>query len=119
MKRTVTITNGTSLSDAADFGCIGRLCAIVMPGTWDAANITFQVSDDGVTYQNMFDDAGNEVTITNPAANKTMALRNDLKRLFSRFQFIKVRSGTSGAAVNQTTAGNRAMVLLADTPERV
>lgn len=118
MKRTVTILNGASLSDAADFGAIGRLTDIVMPGTWDAANITFQVSDDGSNFQNLFDDAGNEVTVTNPAASKTMAFRQDLRRLLSRFQFVKIRSGTSGAAVNQTTAGNRSIILLADTPVR-
>lgn len=118
MKRSLTIANGTSLSSsAADFGPIARLCAIVMPSAWTAADITFQVSDDGVTFQNMFDDQGTEVKVTSPAADKTMAFKDDFKRLFSRFQFVKVRSGTSGAAVNQ--GADRSVILLADTPQRV
>ncbi len=57
------------------------------------------------------------MTLTTPAASQAIAFRNDLKRIMSRFRFVKIRSGTSGAPVNQTA--DRIMTLLADTPERV
>lgn len=116
MQRTATILINTSLSSAVDFGCIGRLHAILMPAGWDAASITFQVSEDGSTFYNLVDDAGNDVTVTSPAASEAVGLREDLKRVFARFQHVKVRSGTPGAAVNQTA--QRAVILLADTPIR-
>lgn len=118
MKKVVTIANGASLSAAVDFDAICRLTDILMdPVGWDAANITFQVSEDNTTFLNMFDDAGNEVTVTSPTTGKAMSFRNDLKRAFSRYRFIKVRSGTSGAPVNQTAL--RTLTLLADDPNRV
>lgn len=115
MQRSVIIANGASLSSAADFGTMGRLLALIMPATWDAATITFQVSDDGVNFQNLRDDAGNETTWTVIAAANYGA-RMDMARVFSRWQWVKVRSGTSGAPVNQTA--QRTITLLADIPNR-
>jgi hypothetical protein len=117
MQKTVTILNGQSLSGAVDFGVIARLVGIQMPAAWTAASITFQVSQDNVTYQVLIDDAGNEVTVTAPTANKTTAFRNDLKRIMARYQFLKIQSGTSGAPTAQ--GADRILTLLADTPVRV
>lgn len=120
MKYTASIASGASLSGAIDFGnangspegpALGRLTAILMPATWDAANLTFQVSNDGVNFQNLYDDGGNEVTVTT-AQGRNHGLRFDLCRVFRRWRWLKVRSGTSGAAVNQTA--DRSIVLLGD-----
>lgn len=117
MKKTVTILNGTSISSAAaDFGTMARLKAILMPAAWDAADISFQVSDDGVSFANLIDDANNAVKCTSPGAGKMVGLRQDISRALSRFQFVKIQSGTPGATVNQTA--DRAIILLADDDER-
>jgi hypothetical protein len=97
---TCTIPNGaTALSGAV---CLGDkvLCAIQMPGTWVAAALTFQVSDDrGVTWTELLDSAGVAITVATPAVNQRIELdAADFKSAI----FLKVRSGTSGAAVNQT-----------------
>ena len=96
----IVISNGTSLSNAALLGdhC---LVGMMMSAGWDAASMTFQISfDNGVTWQNLWDDSGNEVTLapTSPAG-KYMALSPDP---YGGIEFIKVRSGTSGSPVNQT-----------------
>lgn len=92
-----TIANGASLSDAVNMHS-GRLFAIHMPAAWTTADLTFQGSyNDGETYLDLYDETGAEVTVTAAAAryilidpNKWFGLRN-----------IKIRSGTSGSAVNQ------------------
>lgn len=91
-----TIANGQSLSDAIDLGGL-RLVSIVMPSAWTAANLTFQVSHDGTTYNNLYDAGGSEVTTT-AAASRYIYLD---PAFWSGIRFLKVRSGTSGAAVAQ------------------
>lgn len=94
--RDVTIANAASLSDAAPLG--GALLAgIVMPGSWTAASLTFQVSHDGTTYRNVYDDTGTEYTVT---VSTDRFIRID-PSYFSGAQLVKVRSGTAGASVNQ------------------
>ena len=107
--KSVTIANGASLSPSVVLragtddkgydlptGC--RLFGIVMPAAWTAANLTFQVSHDGVTtWNNLYDANGNEVTIT-ASTSRYIALD---PVVFAGVQFLKVRSGTSGTAVNQ------------------
>lgn len=102
----VSIANGASLSDAGNLGPF-RLVGIVMPATWTAANLTFQVSDDaGTTYNNLYDDLGTEVTVT-AAASRYIALD---PAVFAGINYLKVRSGTSGSAVNQ--GGDRTITLV-------
>lgn len=103
---TYTIANNESLSGAIDLGLTSakqRVLAIIMPAAWTAANLTFQGSLDDVTYTNVYDDAGNEVTVT-AAAARYIVLDNDLSKNLTGFRFMKVRSGTSGSAVNQGAA---------------
>lgn len=93
-----TISNGTSLSAAVNLHN-QRVFAINMPAAWDAANLTFQGSQDGNTFQDLYDDTGAQVTVT-AAASHYIVLSNPL--LFLGLQKLKVRSGTSGSPVNQT-----------------
>lgn len=92
-----TISNGTALSTAIDLD-ITRPFAFVLPAAWTAANLTFQVSLDGTTWCNLFDDAGTEVTVV-ALVSQYVVIANPAKWLGVRF--LKIRSGTSGAAVNQ------------------
>jgi len=91
----VTIPNGQSLSDAAEIG-EGVLVALQVPTLTNAA-LTFQISHDGVTYQNAFDTAQAEITI--PASTGARFIQ--APATLSGAPFIKVRSGTSGAPVAQ------------------
>ena len=101
---TVTIANGASLSGAVDLG--GRkLVAIIMPGTWTAAGLTFQGSVDGTNFFNVYDGATErQLTV---AANYYSALNI---ADWVGFRWVKVRSGTAGSAVNQ--AAERVLTLV-------
>lgn len=93
---TVTIANGASLSGALSVG--GRLVgAIIMPSAWTTAVLTFQASDDGTTFRNVYDEYGAEYTVQ-ASADRHIVL--DPAKL-SGCQYLQIRSGTSGAAVNQ------------------
>lgn len=99
-----TIANGQALSGAAQLG--GRLLhAIQMPSVWTSASMTFQASYDGATFANVYDQYGNELSVE-VAASRFVALD---PTLFAGAQGIKVRSGTSGAAVNQGQATDVAL----------
>lgn len=102
----VTISNGTSLSSAVDLGGT-TLFAIQIPASWTTANITFQASADGVTYANLYDSTGTEVTVT-AAASEFIVFSSPAPWLGIRF--IKIRSGTSGTPVNQ--AADRALSIV-------
>lgn len=90
-----TIANGASLSDAVDITA-GLLIAIQMPAAWTAAVLTFQASHDGVTFADVYDSAGAERSVT-VAAGRHVTL--DTANFGMRF--VKVRSGTAAAPVNQ------------------
>lgn len=102
----VTISNGQSLSGPVDMGA-GRLFAIVMPAAWTAANLTFQASPDGVTYSNVFDSTGTEVTFTAAASQYII---NAVPVEWIGVRYVKVRSGTSGTPVNQ--GADRALTII-------
>ncbi len=73
-----------------------------MPAAWTAATITFQVSMDGITYTDLYDSLGSEISVA-VAANHGVAL--DVT-LFAGWEFFKVRSGTGAAPVNQVAAAS-------------
>ena len=102
--RSTVISNGTSLSAAVLVGD-HTLVSIQMPSTWTSASLTFQASVDGITYQNVYSSTGTELTLT--AAASTYIYLDPA--IFSGAIKIKVRSGTSGAAVNQ--GGDRTLWL--------
>ena len=100
---TVTIANGASLSGAATITRGFALVGIEMPAAWTAATITLQVATAtgaSATFNNVYDTAG-ELALSQPAASRFLALPATL--LLGAVQ-VKVRSGTSGAAVNQGAA---------------
>jgi hypothetical protein len=91
-KATATIANGASLSGAILLGA-GVPLALEMPAAFTGTSITFQGSDDGVTYQNLYDDAAQEITVT-VAASRNVTLPASL---LAGYKFLKLRSGTAGS----------------------
>ena len=95
--QTVTVAAGASLSGASAKYSGYRLVGLCTAATWDAANITFQVSNDGT---NFFDltNAGTEYEVASVTGAKAVALDASL---FIGWDYVRVRSGTSGAATKQ------------------
>lgn len=102
---TVTISSGTSLSAAVDMAGF-TLVGIFMPAAWTAAGLTFQASTAFAgTFQNLYTASGTEYSVTTDASRHVIIPYAD----FLGVRFLKVRSGTSGAAVNQ--GADRTMTL--------
>lgn len=94
---TATIANGASLSDAVAVNG-GDVIGIYLP-TITSAAISFQVSHDGgTTYSDLYTGAGAEVTL---GAATTGARFHSAPAGMSGITHLKVRSGPTGAAVNQ------------------
>jgi hypothetical protein len=83
--------------------------SLTTPAAWTAADISFAVSQDGVTYSPLYDartpGAATEVTIPSASipvnAARSFALDPSI---FAGFNFVKVRSGTNASPVNQAAA---------------
>lgn len=94
--RAATIASGESLSGVID--CLGyTLVGLQMPAAWTAAVLTFQASIDGATYADLYDEDGAEVTVQ---ADASRAIVLD-PASWAGFRYLRIRSGTSAAAVNQ------------------
>lgn len=104
---TTSIANGESLSAAVPLNG-ANLTAILMPGTWTAAGLSFQ-GGDGTTYGDLYDASGAEVFIPSSAAIANACIILPTGGLLG-LQAIKIRSGTTGTAVNQ--GGARTLTLL-------
>ena len=89
------------------------LVGIQMDSAWTAAAITFQGSHDGVTYGNLYDSGGTEVTIASGTAqvDRYIPFTTAMLDVFKGLRYLKVRSGTSGTPVQQ--AGARSLKLIA------
>jgi len=99
----VSIAAGASLSSAGNTSD-KVLCALIVSAGWTPACLTFQASDDaGVTWNELYDDQGNEITISAAAVAANNRLSMDPSN-FAGVDFIKVRSGTAAAPVVQVAA---------------
>lgn len=102
----VVLNGATGLSAAIDLVGL-TIVRIIMPGTWTAANLTFQGSESsGGTFTNIYDSLGSEYTIVAAASRRIIVPPADLLGNC----FLKIRSGTSGTPVDQTA--DRTLVLL-------
>ena len=97
----VTFAINTSLSNAIDRRHRSAL-GIFSDAAWTAAALTAQVSDDGVTWYNVYDRYGTEWTCQ---------LATDARRFvpldigdWASGRYIRFRSGTAATPVNQTAA---------------
>ena len=104
-RRTATISSGQSLSASIDIKD-QPIVAIQMPSTWTAANLTFQGSSDGTNFFTVYNMEGDEFTVTVAASRYVVLSPFE----FQWARYIKIRSGTSGAPVNQ--AGDRTLVIV-------
>ena len=92
-----TIPHGESLSDGAD--CTGgTIVRITVPQEFTPANLTFQVSSDGGSYNDLYAPNGNEVTLS-VKPDTTIFLDERWTRSIG---WIKFRSGTRKSPVVQT-----------------
>ena len=91
-----TIAAGQSLSAGLDCtaGVISRIYA---PPEWDTANITFQLSFDGITWANLVNRSGAEIAAA-LKPNSVVILTEYTRQM----AWLKIRSGTSVAPVIQT-----------------
>lgn len=106
--KTATIAAAASLSGAVHLEGLA-LAALIVPSGWDAADITFQASIDGTNWFNVHE-AGSDTEVTVQAgASRYIALSPDS---FRGIQRVKVRSGTSGSAVNQADEVTLTLVLI-------
>ncbi len=95
----VTIANGQSLSGQIDLEGYA-LVGIYMPSAWTAADLTFQATDvSGGSFQNVYDDQGNEVRVT-VSASCCIGI-DAVAGALAPFRFMKIRSGTSAVPVAQ------------------
>lgn len=98
-----TIANGAAVSDILT-AWPARVSAIVMPAAWTAAGMTFQGSMDGVTFFDVFNDAGDEYMVP-VLVSQAVILNVPLT-----FPFIKVRSGVTATPVNQGAARSVSLI---------
>jgi hypothetical protein len=118
---TVTLNSGTALTAALALDTLSgvnenfqavsqkqgmRLGGLIMPSAWTAASLSFQISADGVSFNDLRDKYDNEIVVTVTANN---AYLFDLADWIT-FPFLKIRSGTAAAPINQ--AATRSLTLL-------
>jgi hypothetical protein len=111
---TVTIATGASLSGASERLDPGvRVIGFITDSAWDTNVMSFQGSIDGTNFFNLnFKDAsGGEYATGSVVASTYTPV--DIGTFFG-LRYIKVRSGTSAAAVNQNGASVVTLVLNAD-----
>lgn len=101
----ITIASGQSLSAVADLRGL-ELIDVGLSSSWTTANLTVQVSDDSLTFSDVYDPYGNEL-VWIAAASRAIFADPAAPSLGNRY--IRLRSGTSGTPVNQGAA--RTLVL--------
>jgi len=95
----LTIAAGQALSAPIDCST-GTVLAVTVPYNWTRANISFQVSSDGVDYYDVVDENGREVLLTAMAGTcLTLGAESYWKGMH-----IKIRSGSKDNPVAQVNA---------------
>lgn len=95
---TATIPANGSLSTAVQIPDAIELRRIVMPAAWSSAGLSFQVSLDNVTYNDLFDAKGLEL---NYPVQPGTAVVVDVKNRMTG-TWVRLRSGTRDHPVNQS-----------------
>lgn len=100
------IAAGASLSNGVDCSG-GDVVRLTLPAAWTPANLSFQVSTDGVLYNDLFDIEGNEIVLQ-VITGAAMPISKEWSRFWN---FIKFRSGTRGYPVAQEAQRDFALTL--------
>lgn len=95
----VVIAQSASLSGAIELPS-ATLLGLIMPSAWSAADITYQGSNDGSTWYDLHSDTAGEVTSSVTAGKLVSVYPED----FIACRWLRLRSGTSAAAVAQAAA---------------
>lgn len=102
------IANGQSLSEAIILDSAGPV-RLMMPAAFDGGYVEFQVSADGVTFTDLYDDVGSKVRITAAPATAVRLTPADWLGIYA----IKIRSVTgAGAAQAQGAARSIGIVVV-------
>jgi hypothetical protein len=101
----------TGLSEIVFIG-MAELIAYQIGPDWQTADISLQASADGVTFGEVLKSADAAAVALKASASGYFTLATPLRI----GPWIKVRSGTSGSAVNQTTPATVTLVLRALPP---
>lgn len=105
---TATIASGASVSSLVTIPNRCMPVAIVIPGTWTAADLAVEMTlDNGTSYSDLRDKTGAKVVLVVTAATDTIQL--DVLQWFWMKTF-RLISETSGSAVNQS--GARSLTVL-------
>lgn len=96
---TVTIASSASLSSlAAGDGRV--LVGIIMPASWDAADLTFKASNTGgADFLDVYEESSDTQLTVQAGASRHIRLRVNE---WACFPYLKVQSGTTAVPVNQT-----------------
>ncbi len=97
---------GGTVATGAPSSASATLLAVQLPAAWTAAVLTLQASRDGVVWADVYDRFGAEVTLQ-AAADRRVVVEPSL---IAGVEFLRIRSGTTAAPVNQAAA--RDVVLL-------
>ncbi len=95
-----SIGSGASLSAAVNLGGV-HIRRIQLPAAWTAAPLTFQSSEDGVTFNDLYDSSG-EFSLSTAATGTSRVV--SIPTALPVLNYVKVRSGSSASAVNQAAA---------------
>lgn len=96
-KKTVTILDTESISEAIDLGS-RNIIAIMVPTGFTGSEITFSVSTDGETYYDLYTSAGVETSIT-IGLDEYRRLDADIAIGFNHF---KLRAGNAAVPTAQS-----------------
>lgn len=113
---TVVIASGAATSEAIKLGH-RRVCGIVVPSAWTAADISFEIEQPSGTWVKVVDQAGALVKCTGvaTAASEYQLLPEIADRLVAHGALRLVSTNTASEAdVNQGAA--RTMVVLLESP---
>ena len=83
------------------------ILGVILPTTWAKANITFQVSQDNVTFHDLFSDSGTEVSATVSATGAHAVTFDSKGESVAPFQYARIRSGVSATPVSQGTEAQK------------
>lgn len=103
--KTATIASGATTSNSIDldnYATMESLMGLVMPAAFTGASISFNVSNDDSTYQQLYNSANAAVSISITAA-KNYGFSNDVCQNLRPWRFIQIVSASSEGAERTIT----------------
>ena len=95
-----TISAGEAVSTESVETGGGEVVGLIFPSSLDGASVTFSVSLDNTTFNNLYKADGTEYSVVS-GINRYVVIDPNA---FSGIRYVKIRSGTSGIPANQSAA---------------